>query len=116
MAKRDFYYVPIGSFFVSTSFLLAGCISTVAHTPQWLQRQIEQARTSEEHREIAQYYEGQAAALIEKAKEHERRAYSYGPLTDYARLQNDLSRHCTYIAALYRQGAEASLKLAKRHL
>lgn len=41
-------------------------------------------------------------------------ALAYGPPTGYARLENDLARHCTYLASRYREAAE-NLALAKLH-
>lgn len=100
---------------LASTLLIAGCISTDARPSAQLQQKIEQARTADDHRELVVYYQTQASALLAKAEQHVQRALAYGPPTAYARLQNDLARHCSYIASLYRDAAEANLRLAKYH-
>ena len=94
---------------------LAGCATEAVQKREALEQKIANARTRVNHEELAGYYEREATALQAKAKQHEQRAFAYGPPTDYARLQNDFIRHCHYLAGRYRDAAEANLALAKLH-
>jgi len=94
---------------------LGGCISSGSQKPARLQEKLEAARTKADHDELAGYYQQEANALQAKAKQHEQKAQAYGPPTGYARLENDLARHCNYLGSKYRDDAEASLALAKLH-
>ena len=94
---------------------LSGCISSGSQKPARLQEKIEDARTNTDHEELARYYEQEVNTLQAKAKQHEQQTQAYGPPTGYARLENDLARHCNYLASKYRDAAEANLALAKLH-
>lgn len=100
---------------LAVNLSLGGCISSGSQKPSRLQEKLEDARTKADHEELAGYYEQEANALQAKAKQHEQKAQAYGAPTGYARLENDLARHCNYLAGKYRDTAEANLALAKPH-
>lgn len=100
---------------LAVNLSLSGCISSGSQKPARLQEKIEDARTKADHEELAGYYVRGANAMQAKAKQHEQKAQAYGPPTGYARLENDLARHCNYLASKYRDAVEANLALAKLH-
>lgn len=100
---------------VAAALALAGCASPMTREPPWLQESAAVAQNPQEHRNRASEYEAQASTLLLKAALHDRQALAYGPPTAYARLENDLARHCLYVASLYRELAESNLRLARLH-
>lgn len=100
---------------LAVNLSLSGCISSGSPKPARLQEKIEDARTKADHEKLAGYYEREANTLQAKAKQHAQRAQAYGPPTGYARLENDLARHCNYLASNYRDAAETNVELAKLH-
>ena len=100
---------------LAVNLSLGGCVFSGDQKPPVLQQRIESARTKADHVELAEYFEQEAKTLQAKAKQHEQMALEYGPPTGYARLENDLARHCNYLASRYREAAEENLALAKLH-
>ena len=82
--------------------------------PAALHPKIGNARTREDHEELAGYYKQEADAVLAKAEEHERIARSYG-WSGYSSANTDYVRHCNDLAARYRGAAENNLALAKLH-
>ena len=111
--NKDLWFVAgVFAALLAVNLSLGGCTTGGSQKPARLQEKLEDARTRAYHDELAGYYGQQANALQATAKQHEQKARAY---TGYARLENDLARHCNYLAGKYWDAAEANLALAKLH-
>ena len=83
------------------------------HGPAIL-HEIERARTRADHERLARHFDGQAAELRGKAREHEALARAYAK-QDSGVNDGIWQRHCVSLAAKLRAAAEESAVLAAMH-
>lgn len=107
----------LGFIFVMIA-LIGGCgqkrLHEVGGMP--MEQAIEEANTRADHEALADHYQQEADALMEKAETHEKMAEKYAK-TDYPKLgmEGEGERHCRSLARKYREAAEENLALAKMH-
>ncbi|GAB6068271.1 hypothetical protein JCM13664_15900 [Methylothermus subterraneus] len=79
-----------------------------------LEQAIEQAKTPQDHAQIAARYEKKADKLRKSARYHERLAELYAK-TDNPKMAADSARHCRAIAEKLKAAAEEMQSLAQMH-
>jgi acyl-CoA reductase-like NAD-dependent aldehyde dehydrogenase len=90
-----------------------------ALTKKELKTAISGAKTPQEHRRIAAYYQAQANRMLAEAKEHDELAVVYAKSPNPHETKHPMSGatadHCKYFAEAARKAAQESKELAKLH-
>jgi len=102
---------------------VAGLISaTQQQKPEKLTKQqllslIATAKTSAEHRRIAEYYHAKAQEYLAQAKEHEEMAEAYkkNPMTNSSKFATGTVNHCEYFEQSFKDMAAKMQELADMH-
>ncbi len=102
-----------------TLFLSLGLVTACAEMnphPMDMDLALQNAKTKEDHQEMAEHYEQAAQDMQEKSKEYkklfdryEENSYLYG------RQAEDLKAHAQRLVDVYEKAAEENLKMAKMH-
>jgi hypothetical protein len=80
-----------------------------------IETMIANAKTSQDHQTIAQYYTNEANLLEERAAKHDRMAQIYGASASGKRSTASIVRHCRNIAKSLRTAAKDNRELAQVH-
>lgn len=115
-------YKLIASAAIAGSLLLAACAERTKAvqgphprpTVMSLEQAIKQAKTPQDHAQIAARYERKANKLLKSARDHKRLAKLYA-LTDNPKMAADSARHCRTIANKLEEAAEEMKALARVH-
>lgn len=107
-------------FFLSTSLFLAGqqavkAPSEPSLTKKELKQLIVTAKSPEDHRRIAAYYEEEARKLGEKKKEHTEMGAEYDRNPQRYPSKLGLGQHCRDLAGYYASAEQKTLELARMH-
>ncbi len=95
--------------------LLTACAEMNPH-PMNMDLAVQNAKTKEDHEELAEHYEEAAQDMQEKAKEHAKLLSRYQSKSYlYGRQAQDFKAHCLRLIDVYEKAAEENLSMAKMH-
>lgn len=83
--------------------------------PEQLDRLVMEAKSKEEHENLAHYFEQEAKALQAKADRHEKLAEAFEKGGSYEKVKGFMLQHCNAMIRNYRAAAEDNLALANMH-
>lgn len=107
-------------FFLATSFFLVGQqAAKVPSEPSLTKKELKQliatAKSPEDHRRIAAYYQEEANTLDEKKKEHTEMGAEYDRNPQRYPSKLGLGQHCRNLAGYYGLAEQKALELAGMH-
>lgn len=95
--------------------LLAACAEMNPH-PMDMNLALQNAKTKEDHEELAGHYEKAAHDMQEKAKEYTKLLNQYESKSYlYGRQAEDLKAHAQKLIDVYEKAAKENLEMAKMH-
>jgi hypothetical protein len=95
--------------------LLTACAEMIPH-PMNMDLAVRDAKTKEDHEELAEHYEEAAQDMREKAQEHAKLLSQYQSNSYlYGKQAQDFKAHCQRLVNAYEKAAEENSNMARMH-
>jgi hypothetical protein len=95
--------------------LVTACAEMDPH-PMNMDLAVQDAKTREDHEELAEHYEEAAQDMREKAREHAALLDHYQSKSfKYGRQAQDFKAHCQRLVDAYEKAAEENMEMARMH-